>query len=270
MKKIDSVLPITVWPLKQLSSSLPAITTQLQRVPKVTLTLFALWLASMIALPLVNLGGSESALVFAVGLNVFMQAALVLTVLAQAWGVERTAWAAAVVVLLTWAIEATGTATGLPFGLYHYTDKLQPQLAHVPLIIPMAWLIMLPPAWAVAYKANRSRYGFSFILLSGLALTAWDLFIDPQMVGWGFWVWDQPGGYFGIPWLNFFGWALSGIIITAIVKPRNLPVTPLLIIYTIIWALQTLGLLFFWGLPGPALVGFAGMGVFVWLAWRAR
>src|SRR5690606_41755819 len=30
-----------------------------------------------------------------------------------------------------------------------------------------------------------------FILVSALALTVWDLFLDPQMVAWGFWIWER-------------------------------------------------------------------------------
>lgn len=101
-------------------------------------------------------------------------------------------------------------------------------------------------------------------------MTAWDLFLDPQMVAWGLWVWTQPGGYFDIPWINFLGWLLASALITAVVRPGPLPTRPLMLIYGITWLLESLGLLFFWGLPGPALVGFAGMGSLLWLAFMKR
>ncbi len=87
------------------------------------------------------------------------------------------------------------------------------------------------------------------------------------MVAWGFWVWEQPGGYFGIPWVNFAGWLFASALITAIIRPRPLPVGPLLIIYLITWLLETIGLFFFWGLPGPAVVGFVAMGGVLLLAY---
>ena len=68
-----------------------------------------------------------------------------------------------------WAIEYLGSTTGFPFGRYHYTDRLQPQLGHVPLLIPLAWLMMLPPAWAVA-GSIAGNSGLSFVLASALAL----------------------------------------------------------------------------------------------------
>jgi putative membrane protein len=35
---------------------------------------------------------------------------------------------------------------------------------------------------------------------------------------------------------------------------------PLLLIYGITWALESIGLAVFWGLPGPAVAGFLVMG----------
>jgi putative membrane protein len=105
-------------------------------------------------------------------------------------------------------------------------------------------------------------------LLSALAFTAWDLFLDPQMVGWGFWVWEIPGQYFGIPLSNYLGWIVVSALITLAANPKDLPVGPLALVYALTWILQTLGQGIFWSQPGPAVAGFLGSGVFVWLAWR--
>lgn len=230
--------------------------------------LFAAWLAAMIALPITKFIWGQAAVAWNLSAAVLVQVSLVLVILHRAWGWRRTAGAALTVAAVGWLAEAVGTATGLPFGVYDYTGRLQPQVAHVPLLIPLAWLMMLPPAWAVAYGLAGGRWGgFQFIAWSGLALTAWDLFLDPQMVAWGFWEWAEPGGYFGIPWLNFGGWWLTAALMTALVRPRNLPVRPLLLIYSLTWLLEAGGLFFFWGLPGPAIGGFLGMGALLGLAW---
>jgi putative membrane protein len=140
----------------------------------------------------------------------------------------------------------------------------------VPLLIPLAWLMMFPAAWAVAYRIVGRWGGVPFVIVSALAMTAWDLFLDPQMVAWGLWTWAEPGGYFGIPWQNYLGWLLATALITAAVRPGDLPTGPFLLIYIVTWLLETIGLLFFWGLPGPALVGFVGMGSLIWLARQQR
>lgn len=229
--------------------------------------LFAGWILSMISLPPAKYFFGETALPIGITLSAVLQACTVLAVLFSAWRVVRTLWTAVAVVSLAWLAEFIGSTTGFPFGAYHYTDFLQPQLGGVPLLIPLAWLMMLPPAWAVAQCLAGSKSRLAFIGWSALALTAWDLFLDPQMVAWGLWRWAEPGGYFGIPWLNFLGWLLAVGLITALVQPKPLPMRPLVLIYLITWLLETLGLLFFWGLPGPAVVGFVGMGSVLGLAY---
>lgn len=231
--------------------------------------LLAAWLLTMLSMPILNLIWGAPALTLSISLNVLLQAILALLLLVRGQGVRRTALAAAVIFVLAWALEAVGSATGLPFGAYHYTDRLQPQLAHVPLLIPLAWTMMLPPAWAVARRLSGRRSGVAFVALSALAFTAWDLYLDPQMVEWELWVWDQPGGYFGIPYLNFAGWVLGAALITAAARPAALPERSLLLVYTLTWLLEAVALTVFWDLPGPAACGFVAMGIFVVLACRS-
>ncbi|MEM7115197.1 MAG: carotenoid biosynthesis protein [Chloroflexota bacterium] len=248
-----------------------------------TAFLITVWLLVMIFVPIANWIWGEAAMLRLVNIGVLAQTTAVLSILISAWGWRRTLQTAVVIAVITYSVEWIGSHTGLPFGRYHYTDVLQPQISGVPLLIPLAWFMMLPSAWAIAerlgtmhfYPKKHSQAQTKsvlhlslFALLSGLALTAWDLMLDPQMVGWGLWVWEQPGGYFGIPWLNFGGWILTAVLLTALIRPSNLPIQPLLLIYTLTWFLETFGLAFFWGMPGPALVGGVVMGLFVWLGWR--
>jgi lycopene beta-cyclase len=231
-------------------------------MPPLAWGLYLLWLLLMIAMPHILRLGGESMLVWSLNATVLLQAATVLTILWPRWGSTATLKATAIVAVLSWAVEFLGSSTGFPFGSYDYTDRLQPQLFHVPLLIPVAWLMMLAPAWAVAATLVSPKRLFLFALVSGLAITAWDLFLDPQMVAWGLWIWEEQGGYFGIPWVNFAGWIATGALITLVVRPHALPVLPLLFIYVTTWLLESVGLAFFFGLPGPALVGFVVMGGF--------
>lgn len=234
------------------------------------------WVALLIATPVSMWVVRERIFPLMASLGVLAQAGTTGLALARCLPPRRVVVIAAVVLGGTWGIEALGSATGFPFGAYHYTDALQPQLAGVPLLIPLAWLMMLAPAWAVGeaiLSDRRERLGRWYALvhagLAGLAFTAWDLYLDPQMVARGLWVWDNPGGYFGIPWVNFLGWWSSATLLTWLIRPHRLPRPPLLIIYTLTWAFQAVGLGIFWGQPGPALIGFLAMGVFVVWSWKA-
>ena len=230
--------------------------------------LLVAWVAAMLAMPIAQWGMGHQGLISGVILGVFLQAALVVLFLAQAASARRAIGIVTTVAVLAWAAELLGSRTGIPFGAYHYTEKLQPQLLGVPLLIPLAWLMMLPPAWAVAQRITGKIAGPAFVIVSTLAFTAWDLYLDPQMVKWGLWVWHAPGAYFGIPLVNFAGWLLVSGLITALARPPALPQQPLLIIYALTWLIEVVGQVVFWGLYGPALCGFVAMGVFVALAWR--
>lgn len=228
--------------------------------------LIAVWALVMISIPILRWVVGDAVLHWGVIAGVLLQVSAVLAVLVDHIGWRTTLRIVAIVVPLAWLVERIGSTTGIPFGAYHYTETLAPLLGGVPLVIPFAWLMMLPPAWAVAQLLTGATNTWRFILVAAAAFTAWDLFLDPQMVGWGYWVWEEPGGYFGIPWVNFLGWFVASALITLAAHPPRLPVAPLLLIYIITWFLQSVGQFFFWQMPGPALVGFAGMGVFVVLA----
>jgi len=237
------------------------------------MALLTIWVLLMISFPFVDWIMGREAMLVAVSLGALAQLIAVLVILWQAWGTTRTLIVGCSIVFLGWIAEALGSKTGFPFGPYIYTNTLQPKIHGVPVQIPLGWLMMLPPSWAVA-RAVTDRLDYrwqipAFIGLSALAMTAWDLLMDPMMVSWEMWEWQNPGGYFGIPWSNYLGWLLVAAAITAIIRPRNLPTAPLLLIYTITWLLEMGGLSLFWSLPGQALVGGLAMGILSTVGWYA-
>jgi len=236
-------------------------------VSPLTGALLLAWFMSMVLLPILLWTVGPAALPWMASMTVILQLLCVLAVLANAWPFAELARAAAIVFVGAWLIEWAGSKTGFIFGAYDYTNLFLPQLAGVPLIVPLAWLMMLPPAWAVGQALTRRTDGAAFLIASAVAFTAWDLFLDPQMVAWGAWVWPNGGGYFGIPWHNFAGWIAGALLLTALIRPRTVPVRPLLIVYSLTWALQSIGLGLFWQLPEPALCGFLVMGVLTISAW---
>lgn len=235
----------------------------------------AAWLATLIATPISLWILGEQVFPVMASLGVLVQLLAVVLALSLGWNWRAILTALGWIAVFTWVVEWIGSATGLIFGQYAYTQAMQPQLGGVPIIIPLAWAMMLFPSWAVVqailepYRQRVGRmYGLIFAALSGLAFTAWDLYLDPQMVGRGLWRWDEPGAYFGIPLSNFVGWWLVSSLLTLIVRPKKLPVPPLSLVYMLTWLFQAIGLGIFWGQSGAALSGFVGMGVICLWAWR--
>lgn len=247
----------------------------LSQHPLVTVFISA-WILAMISLPIARWIWGESVIPVMSTASTVLQGIAVLVVLLKSWRLHQLVPAVALTAVLTWSAEYLGHTTGFPFGDYSYTGLLQPQLLDVPLLIPLAWLMMLGPSWAASYailgdRVRTWREWLLFAAISGLAMTAWDLYLDPQMVAWGFWTWEQPGPYFGIPLSNFAGWFAVASLVTLCIRPPRLTVGPLLLVYAVVWVFQAIGLAVFWGQPGPALVGFVGMGAILGAsAYRAR
>jgi uncharacterized membrane protein len=133
----------------------------------------------------------------------------------QREGWKRALSLLALVFVVSLFFESVGVATGLVYGPYHYTDKLGPKfLGLVPYLIPVAWFMMSYPSfviadWLVPSISKRWQRSLAVAAVGGLAMTAWDLVMDPVMVAGGHWVWDVNGAYHGIPLQNFWGWWLT-------------------------------------------------------------
>lgn len=175
-----------------------------------------------------------------------------------------------------WGIEVLGLATEFPFGSYAYSADLGMTIAGVPVVIPMAWAMMAYPCLLAAQRLSATGVGTA--LIGGWLLAAWDLFLDPQMVGEGYWTWSDDGwslpGIPGIPLQNFLGWFLSAIVLMALLNllPRKtasdaVPITLL----TWVLVSSVVANLVFFGRPGVALWGGVCMGVvvvpYLWRVW---
>ncbi len=184
------------------------------------------------------------------------------------------------------AVEALGVATDFPFGGYDYSGELGPKLAGVPLIIPLAWTWMAWPAWLAAVRLTEPAPGpagdrqapgwvdrLSRVALAAVGLAAWDLFLDPQMVAEGYWVWRDAipalPGLPGIPASNYLGWLLVAVLLMTALRPLAGPAvdradgrdTPMFALYLWTYAASVLAHAVFLRLPASAVWGAAGMAV---------
>ncbi|MBV8815965.1 MAG: carotenoid biosynthesis protein [Verrucomicrobia bacterium] len=123
---------------------------------------------------------------------------------------------------VTWSFEQVGVATGAIYGHYHYSDMLGPKLGAIPILIPLAWFMMIYPSYLVTNlvfdgrmfpESTDVRQILIRALLAAMVMTAWDAVIDPAMSHAGFWVWEHGGSYFGVPRHNFAGWLATTFVV---------------------------------------------------------
>lgn len=144
-------------------------------------------------------------------------------------------------IVLSLGSELLGTSTGFPFGHYRYLSGLGYKIAGlVPFTIPLSWFYVGFSAYIIARAALENRLpswlsATGAIAFGSLLLTSWDFVLDPAMsqTTVHFWVWEQPGAFFGMPYRNFIGWLGTGALFMFVatllwkVKPVNLPRTRL-------------------------------------------
>ena len=161
-------------------------------------------------------------------------------------------------------IEHIGVMTQWPFGNYSYSGDLGLKIFEVPLVVPFAWIMMAHPVLTAA----RRIAGNWVFLYGGIALAAWDLFLDPMMVAEGRWTWVVTGAHVPfqpeIPLSNTFGWLLSGMFLIGVlhlITPREkrkggatFRTTDIFLLWTLFSGI--IGNLFFFDRPGIAF--FAG------------
>ncbi|MEC4806967.1 MAG: carotenoid biosynthesis protein [Jaaginema sp. PMC 1079.18] len=128
-------------------------------------------------------------------------------------------------IFLSLGSELLGTSTGFPFGHYRYLSGLGYKVAGlVPFTIPLSWFYLGFCAYILAraglslLKLPRWAYLSSAIALGSLLLTSWDFVLDPAMsqTTVPFWIWEQPGAFFGMPYQNFVGWLGTGVVFMSV------------------------------------------------------
>ncbi|WP_370786288.1 carotenoid biosynthesis protein [Actinomadura fibrosa] len=125
-----------------------------------------------------------------------------------------------------------------------------------------------------------------------LALTAWDLFLDPQMLRLGLWTWHDTGPYRGVPVSNFLGWLVVSALVMAVIdvllrasgpgragrrrvggrQERAAPSGGLVAIYCVMAVMETVAFAAVFEPPDRlvAVAGGVAMGIFAVPAGRRR
>jgi putative membrane protein len=156
----------------------------------------------------------------AFGLGIPIAVVLLISVaFALIHGARRYGWSGivtfvAVCLVVSNILENTSILTGFPFGHYHYTDALGPKLFLVPLLIGPAYFANGYFAWVIGNvlvgevrRGSSAFLTFAVPFIAAFVMVMWDLTLDPRASTIQHqWIWEQGGGYFGVPLTNYLGW----------------------------------------------------------------
>ena len=201
-------------------------------------------------------------------------------------GLKYTTTFILIVLPLAFLVEVIGTHTGFPFGDYTYSHRLGIMLFSVPLLIPLAWFMMMYPSLLIAQSLTTVRW--KQVGIAAWLMATWDLFLDPQMVNEGYWTWhdsmNNPTTV--IPWTNFVGWFVVSVIIFALLvfvlpnakaeestaQPQSSNTVPYLAVMWV-WLGSFIANVFtyspFLNQPRVAITGLVGMGIIL-APWSVR
>jgi uncharacterized membrane protein len=117
--------------------------------------------------------------------------------------------------VISTALENMSVWTGFPFGNYYYTGE-GPRVFEVPLIIGVNYIALGYVSWQAANALlgladerlpRRSPDVVLLPVIAGAMMTMFDLTSDPiASTIRHAWIWEDGGGYFGVPLTNFLGW----------------------------------------------------------------
>ncbi len=121
----------------------------------------------------------------------------------------------AVLSLFAFGIENIAIMTGMPYGEFYYFNQLGFKIGEVPWTVAFAWTpLLLGSAGFSMFMLKRlnALTFFTFVLLTTLLMVMTDLVLDPGAVSLRYWEWRNPGIYYGVPVINYFGWIVSSVI----------------------------------------------------------
>lgn len=116
------------------------------------------------------------------------------------------------IMMIAGIVEYIGATTDIPFGAYDYTTVLGWQIADtVPIVIVGAWLLSSTATWLCAWLMWPDAPRWLRACLAGVCIVVFDLQIEPvATIIFPYWIWHDTGAYYGVPWVNFLGWWLTG------------------------------------------------------------
>lgn len=118
---------------------------------------------------------------------------------------KRLVYVLVSIIVSGFLVEVIGTKTGLPFGLYSYSDVLGFKILNTPLVMGVNWG-MLVYAGTLFFHPMKIPNWLKPVL-TGILLVFIDIFIEPFAIQWNLWQWLETVP----PIQNYLSWAIIAI-----------------------------------------------------------
>ena len=171
------------------------------------------------------------------GLLVVLTTAALLAALTRQLPGQNVMLASVMIALIAGGVQSLGALTAIPFGPYVYTESIGQPLFHpLPWVVPVVWLAVILASRGVARLTLRPwrktrTYGFRLIGLTTLLVVLLDVGLEPfatQVKH--YWFWNPTKlrfDWYTAPWINFFGWAVTTLLILAFATPSLINKKPM-------------------------------------------
>ena len=171
------------------------------------------------------------------GLLMVLTTAAVLASLARQLPGQNVMLAATIIAFIGSAAQTLGALTAIPFGPFVYTEHIGQQLFYpLPWAVPMVWIAVLLASRGVARLILRpwrktQNYGFTLIGITTLLVVLLDVGLEPFATNVKhYWFWNPTKlkfDWYTTPWVNFFGWAVTALLILAFATPSLINKKPM-------------------------------------------
>ncbi len=120
--------------------------------------------------------------------------------------------AVCIALLLGYAVEVLGVASGVLFGEYQYGQTLGWKLMDVPIIMGVNWLILSFSSLGIMGRITSNSY--LKVIMASLIMVVLDVLIEPVAIKLDFWTWAQVN----VPIQNYIMWFFSALIINSLIQ----------------------------------------------------
>jgi uncharacterized membrane protein len=163
------------------------------------------------------------------GLLVVLTTATLVASLSRQLPGQNVMLASIIIAFIAGAVQSLGALTAIPFGPYVYTEHIGQQLFYpLPWAVPLMWIAFVLASRGAARLTLRpwrktKNYGFRLIGLTTLLVVLLDFGLEPFATHVKhYWFWTPTklkSDWYTTPWVNFFGWAVTSLLILAFATP---------------------------------------------------